>query len=346
MADENGFEDDEAPPSALELATDLVTGVPVPAPVKRNLLKAISRLCSALIDIPAAHLQGKAEERRAVTRARIQLIDTTSDRIAEQMRLDPEYARRAITQFGNRILREQVNLDTITRKGIEELSRETTSKDDISSNAEISDDWLACFEEEARKKSAEDTQMYFARLLAGEIRKPNSFTLKTIKILGEMDHEIAKAFRRLCSMSVILGDASSQIIDMRILSLGGNAANNSLEKHGLPFNLLNLLNEYGLIISDYNSWRDYQICIGLTVSSEGGQLQTVRLPLIHQGTSWLMQPLPERNPSKEFRVHGVALTQTGQELSKVVELEPTENYTRELKNFFARNKLDIRTLSS
>ena len=196
MIDENGFEGDEAPPSALEIATDFVTGVPVPAPLKRNLLKAISRLCSALIDNPVAHLQGKAEERRAVTKARIRLIDTTADRVAEQMRLDPEYARRAISQFGNRILREQVNLDTITRKGIEELNRETTSRYDTSSDAEISDDWLACFEEEARKKSAEDTQIYFARVLAGEIRKPNSYSLKSIKTLGEMDQEIAKAFHR------------------------------------------------------------------------------------------------------------------------------------------------------
>ena len=346
MIDEDGFEGDEAPPSALEIATDFVAGVPVPAPVKRNLLKAISRLCSALIDIPVAHLQGKVEERRAVTKARIQLIDTTADRVAEQMRLDPEYARRAISQFGNRILREQVNLDTITRKGIEELNRETTSRYDTSSDAEISDDWLACFEEEARKKSAEDTQIYFARVLAGEIRKPNSYSLKSIKTLGEMDQEIAKAFRTLCSMSVLLGDASNQIIDIRVLSLGGNAASNSLDKYGLTFNLLNLLNEYGLIISDFNSWRDYQICIGLAVSSEGGQLRTVRLPIIHQGISWLMHSLPGRNPSKQFKVHGVALTQTGQELSKVVELEPVEEYTRELKNFFRRSNLEMTPLKS
>lgn len=341
MNDENEFEDDQGSPSALEIAADFVTGVPVPAPVKRNLLKAVSRLCSALVDIPVAHLQGKAEERRAVTKARINLIDTTADRVAEQMRVDPEYARRAISQFGNRILREQVNLDTITRKGIEELTRETTAGDDTTSDVEISDDWLACFEEEARKKSAEDTQKYFARVLAGEIRKPNSFSLKAIKTLGEMDQEIAKAFRRLCSTSVVLGEPSSQIIEIRVLSLGGNAGNNSLEKYGLPFNLLNLLNEYGLIISDFNSWRDYQVCIGLTVPSEGGQIRTVRLPIIHQGVPWNLQPLPGRKPSTHFKVHGVALTQTGQELLKIVELETVEIYTSALKEYFQKNQLDM-----
>ena len=341
MSDENGFEDGEGSPSAPEIAADFITGVPVPASVKRNLLKAISRLCSALVDIPVAHLQGKAEERRAVTKARIKLIDTTADRVAEQMRLDPEYARRAISQFGNRILREQVNLDTITRKGIEELNREMPTKDETASDAEISDDWLACFEEEARKKSAEDSQIYFARLLAGEIRKPNSFSLKAVKTLGEMDQEIAKAFRRLCSMSVILGDLPNQVIEIRVLSLGGNASNNSLEQYGLPFNLLNLLNEYGLIISDFNSWRDYQVCIGLTVSLEGGQSQTVRLPIVHQAVPWILQPLSGRKPSTQFKVHGVALTQTGQELLKVVELEAVDKYTSALKEYFRRNQLDM-----
>ena len=346
MNDDNGVNEDESPTSALEIATDLLTGVPVPAPVKRNLFKAISRLCSALVDIPVSQLEGKAEERRAETKARIKLIDTTADRVAEQMRVDPEYARRAISQFGNKILREQVNLDTITLKSIEELRGETASADNSTSDAEIDDDWLACFEEEARKKSAEDTQRYFARVLAGEIRKPKSYSLKSIKTLGEMDQEVAKAFRRLCSMSVTIGDMPDQVIDIRVPSLGSDAGNNSLKKYGLPFALLNHLNEYGLIISDFNSWRDYQICIGWAIPLEGDETRTVRLPLIHQGVPWLIQPLPGRSPSKQYKVHGVALTQTGQELLRVVQMEPAEEYTRDLKEFFRRSKLEMAALGS
>lgn len=344
MTGENDFEEGNGLPSALDVVTDLVSGATIPAPVRRNLFKAMSRLCSALIDIPVAALEGKAEERRAESQARIKLIDTTADRVAEQMRIDPEYARRAISQFGNRILREQINLDTIALKGMQELNHETASTDGTTSDAEIDDDWLACFEEEARKKSTEDTQKYFARILAGEIRKPNSFSLKTIKTLGEINQETAKAFRRLCSMSVTLEEIPGQVIDVRVPSLGGNASNNSLKTYGLPFSLLTLLNEYGLIISDFNSWKDYQACVGVTFPIREGETRTVRLPLIYQGALWVLLPASGRKPSTQFKVHGVALTQTGQELSKVIEMETTEAYTRALREYFGKNKLEMTSL--
>ena len=56
-----------------EIATDLVGGVSLPAPIKRNLFKAFSRLSSAAVDIPIAYLEGKADERRAETEARVLL---------------------------------------------------------------------------------------------------------------------------------------------------------------------------------------------------------------------------------------------------------------------------------
>ena len=59
-----------------DLITDLVadTAIPgIPAPVRRNFLKAVGQLCTAAIDIPAAYLTGVADERRAETAARIRL---------------------------------------------------------------------------------------------------------------------------------------------------------------------------------------------------------------------------------------------------------------------------------
>ena len=97
---------DEAPENigigtvAAEIATDLVGGVSLPAPIKRNLFKAFSRLCSAAVEIPIAYLEGKADERRAETEARVSLVHATASQISQQMRVDPEYARRAASQFG------------------------------------------------------------------------------------------------------------------------------------------------------------------------------------------------------------------------------------------------------
>ena len=101
------------------------------------------------------------------------------------MQTDPEYARVAVQKFGQRVLREQVNLDLITQKAAIELrsvkrfrrsTRSRTSQSDT-----INDDWLNTFETEARQISTEEMQAYFGKVLAGEITKPGSYSRRTVK---------------------------------------------------------------------------------------------------------------------------------------------------------------------
>ena len=231
--------------SVPEVIADLAgeTALPgIPAPVRRNFLKAIGQLSSAAIDIPVAFFEGIADERRAETAARIKLIDTSAEQIAQQMQTDPEYVRVAAQKFGHRVIREQVNLDLIGKRTAKELMDVSNTVDETEtegSGDSIDDDWLNAFETEARLKSTEEMQAYFAKVLAGEIKKPGTYSTRTLKILGSLDRNVASLFLRLCSMCI------SQFQDMRVPSLGGNAGNNSLRKYGLDFDALNLLNEHG-----------------------------------------------------------------------------------------------------
>ena len=205
-------------------------------------------MCSATIAIPEAYLAGIADERRAETTARIKLINTSAEQITQQMQTDPEYARVAVQKFGRRVLREQVNLDLISQKAASEIRDASDSIDQSGadeSGETISDDWLNAFETEGRQKSTEEMQAFFGKILAGEIRKPGSYSTRTVRILGSLDQNIANFFVRLCSMCI------SQFEDIRVPSMGGNAGNNALQEYGLDFATLNLLNEHGLIISDY-----------------------------------------------------------------------------------------------
>ena len=173
-----------------------------PGPVRRNFLKAFGQLCTAAIDVPGAYLTGIADERRAETAARIKLINTTAEQIAQQMQTDPEYARVAVRKFGHRVLREQVNLDLISQKAASEIRDASESNQESGpeeSGDAISDDWLNAFETEARQKSTEEMQTLFGKILAGEIRKPGSYSTRSVKILGSFDQNIANNFLRLCS---------------------------------------------------------------------------------------------------------------------------------------------------
>ncbi len=108
-------------------------------------------------------------------------------------------------------------------------------------------------------------------------------------------------------------------------SLYGNAAENSLRDFGLGFGKLNRLNEYGLIISDYNSYFQYQII------EDNEKISMAELH--HQDVCWDWTIEQENVTRKIIELHGVAMTVAGTELSKVVSQEVTKEYTDALRKY-------------
>lgn len=311
---------------------DLMTGVP--APIRKNAFKAFAQLCTAAIEVPVAHLEGIADEKRAETAARVKLISTGANQISGQMDVDPEYARIAVRKFGQKIIQQQVNLDCISETAAEVLHADTTEQDNTLEDSEevISDDWLNNFQKEAEQVTSDEMRLLFSKVLAGEIKKPASFSIRTVKLLSQLDNKAAAIFQRFCSMCIAmrLGD---QIFDARVVALGGNAGSNSLLPHDMNFSSLNILQEYGLIISDYNSSMDYNICIANNNSAVVG--------FSYQSSIYGLVPLEGRTPSQEYKVHGVMLSMAGKELFEIVETIPVESYTAALNQFFESQQLNM-----
>ena len=192
----------------------------------------------------------------------------------------------------------------ISQRAASEVLEDGTSQSESEPSEEINDDWLNAFEVEARQKSSEEMQVLFSKILAGEIRKPGSYSTRTVRILSGLDPNIASHFRRLCSISI------SSLSDVRVPSLGGDPGANALQEYGLNFNTLNLLNEHGLIIASYNSYYDQVFCISVPL----GNQQLVCIPFNHQGMHWILIPKSKDGIGKMLRIHGIALTQSGSEL--------------------------------
>ena len=124
-------------------------------------------------------------------------------KLLRQMQTDPEYARVAVQKFGQRVLREQVNLDMISQRAaseIQDADHPIGQSPPEEADDTIGDDWLNTFEAEARQKSTEEMQALFGKILAGEIRKPGTFSTRTVKILASLDRNVAAHFVRLSSM--------------------------------------------------------------------------------------------------------------------------------------------------
>lgn len=229
--------------------------------------------------------------------------------------------------------KRQKNIGTVVGHAALELGDKDVA------NSEPDHDWTARFFSDVQDVSSEEMQSLWGKVLAGEVERPGSTSILTLSILRNLDQATASIFRKLCSTCVSIRLDGNQFIDARVSSFDGNPGNNVLKDYGLNFDALNVLNEHGLIISDYNSWFDYKICIG--ISSSSPEPTMLRCPFSFQGRYWVLVSTTERAENQEFRLSGVALTRSGRELSRIVDLEPMNTYAQALMKFFETKNLKM-----
>lgn len=156
--------------------------------------EAISRLIGGAVDIPAAWLAQVAQGVKDRTEAKSVVSKAVADAAANLAKNDPEVVQRAAHSLLAKELRHQTNREAIARKTIEHLGEdplEKTSKPD--------DDWLNVFERYAEDASSERLQDVWGRILAGELRHPKRFSLRTLRFISELDETVANQFEKWSS---------------------------------------------------------------------------------------------------------------------------------------------------
>lgn len=311
---------------------DLVTGIP--APIRKNFFKAFAQLCTAAVDIPVANLESKAAEIRAASSARIDIIRKQGENIIEKLDVPTEYVKKASEKFASKVVKEQLNLDQIGINAANNLHHETFEEQNQENQEEISDDWLNEFENYAKLKSSDDMRIIFGKILSGEIKNPGTFSIRTIRLISQLDNQAAKLFQLLCSQSISMYLGQTHLFDSRVVSLNGNAASNSLLNYGLSFDNLNILQEYGLIISDYNSQMKYAPCIP-------NENKEVGATLLFGTQHYAVVPTDIEKYDKILQLNGVAFTKAGKELRKIIPIEEVQGYKKDFEDFLAKKHLKL-----
>ena len=228
--------------------------------------------------------------------------------------------------------KRQKNIGSVVRLAAAELEGKEVP------DHEPDHDLIARFFNDVQDVSSEEIQKLWAKVLSGEVERPGSTSIQSLGILRNLDQNTAHLFTQLCSACVFVSQDGKAIMDARVPSLGGDAGNNSLKAYGLNFDALNVLNEHGLIISDYNSWYDCRASIGLSSNNES---QLIRTPFQFQGRYWVLTPKKSHAVGKIFKLHGVALTRVGRQLSRIVDSEPMNEYVQALLKFFETRGLSM-----
>ena len=295
----------------------------IPAIVRKNVAKAFTHL----MKVPNAYIDGMAAEIKATSDARVAVTKATGKTLAKSIEVDRSLAAIATATNASRILRQQVNAAQVLQYAAGEVKLED-STEVAAEPEEISEDWLNAFEREAVDMSSEHMQRLFGKILAGEIKRPKSYSIRTVRLMAQLDNHAAELFRLLCSMSCSFkAEPGDAFVDSRVLDLGHAAGQNGLLKFGLGFAALNTLFEYGLIISDYGSTMNYGGSIVLN--------NTIALPLEYANRRFGLLPktIPTPEQMSAFRFTGVQLSQAGKELLGIVDLVENPAYTADLTNY-------------
>ena len=277
--------------------------------------------------IIAAEAEAKVLEIRARAHAEARELLRADDPIARgELELSDRISERIHYQEQKRL----ANMQAVVGRAAVDLEDKEVPE------TEPDHDWAARFFTEVQDVSSEEMQVLWAKVLAGEVERPGSTSVRTLGLLRDLDLGTAGLFAKFCSACVyVLPEGGRDMLDARVPSLGGKAASNSLRDFGFNFPALNRLNEHGLIISDFDSWND----ITLSVARKPDEPRRPLLPFHHQGRQWVFISDVARPPDEAVRIEGPSLSIAGRELSRIVDQEPVPEYTERLEAFFLGRKL-------
>lgn len=192
---------------------------------------------------------------------------TAAKSAATKIATDPALVDRSVDYFGAKILREQKNREDVAKLTVEQLRIDPPTED---AETEIDEDWLNMFERIASEKSSEEMKEYLAKILAGEIRKPGSFSPVTINTLANLTAPIAQKFQAVANMSCEIADVA-----FVITSHVPKARENGLPAYGISYLDLTVLQSYGLLASDLNSTWNFNFAVGKVGFDFGGVLHAI-----------------------------------------------------------------------
>ena len=198
--------------------------------------------------------------------------------------------------------------------------------------AGLDNDWMAFFKGKVDALGTEEARLLFAKVLAGEVRRPGSFSKRALTVLAEMSQHTARLFEILCNMSS-RAEAGGGV---RMFTTGiGDASKNALKPFGLDFTDLSELNDVGLIIAELHSE------VRLPSMLQG-------LPFEIAGIPFVLEPNERMTPERLAATPGfpaIPFTLTGRELRSIVALEVNRAYLTKLTEGFAEHGFNLKRVS-
>jgi hypothetical protein len=172
------------------------------AMVRSRLVSALDRSGSAKIDKNGLDVERQVAVHRAVTDSQLTLIAASTKALQKEISGDPDLARRALTVLSRAELQED-NIHGSLCLAIEDLQNRPIGDAESSDGPELlNPDFVNRWEHYASGATTELLREKWGRILASEVRDPNKISLKTLRVIDEIEQPTALLFQRLCEKRI------------------------------------------------------------------------------------------------------------------------------------------------
>lgn len=149
-------------------------------------------------------------------------------------RIEPTLALSTAVEYGNRAAaaaaaRSEINATKAILFAEEQLATDTQ----VPPDRNVDEDWLFAWREHAGKVSTEDLQRLWGSVLAGEVKAPGRYSIRTLEFLKTLSKVEAELISKL----------ARYVIDGRI----ARSQKDYLESNGLSFSMLLQMQELGVV---------------------------------------------------------------------------------------------------
>ena len=212
-----------------------------------------------------------------------------------------------------RELKRQNNIDSVVEIALNEFQHETSVSDE-----NVSEDWGTRFFNIVEDISDSDMQLFWGKILAGEVKSPNSYSLRTLEVFRNLSSAEAKTFHKLAQVALNWGGR---------MMIFANEENDFLKnKCDITFSDIMLMKEVGIISSIEN--------LGITFEFK---LDKPSLLLYNN----IGIEVTAKKKQVEVIIKNYAFTTVGRELIKLVQQEINFDYLKYVETLFKSASLEV-----
>ena len=220
-----------------------------------------------------------------------------------------------LERTGNRLkaqeILKQVNIESVLEKTQTVLEENKEKGDDNASSEPVNNDFLTQFINGAGEISDQEMQLMWAKLLAGEIKQPRSFSLRTLSKLKTLTTNEARLFEKIAPY-IICNDCV--VSNEKILN-----------EYEIKFESLIILNDCGII----------NLLSGMSkiISGNASVQYNDLICIINQKTN------VNNMENTNIHINGYILTNFGKELLKIMQVHYNNSFfIRFAKDLKEKNK--------